>query len=76
MNKNDFCTSLKQKGIDPEIVSFDDSLSDGYNVRKNHFRFEVFVRERGTEYDCVGFSSESDALQYLFDELIKTYSQP
>ncbi len=74
MDRNDFYAALKQMGIDPETVSFDSGINDGYNIRKNHFRWEVFTRERGAEYGCVGFSSESDALQYLLCELIECHN--
>ena len=28
----------------------------------------------GKEYDCIGFSSESDALQHMLDELVAIYA--
>lgn len=71
MTKNDFSSLLKQYNIDSNLVVFDDSVKEGYCIRKNHFRWEVFFRERGKEYDCVGFPSESDALHYLFNKLYK-----
>ncbi len=52
---------------------YDNAIKEGYCVRKNYFRWEVFFRERGKEYDCVGFPSESNALQYLFDKLYGIY---
>ena len=69
MNRNEFIARLKENGISPEIVSFDSSTNDGYNIRKNKFRWETFMRERGNEYNCMGFPSESDALQYMSDLL-------
>ena len=33
----------------------------------------TFDRERGKESDYMGFPSESDALQYLFDQLYCIY---
>lgn len=48
MNRNEFIARLKENGISPEIVSFDSSTNDGYNIRKNKFRWETFMRERGT----------------------------
>ena len=74
MNKNEFIARLKENGIPPEIVSFDSSTNDGYNIQKNKLRWETFTRERGKEYDCIGFPSESDALQHMFDELIAIYA--
>ena len=74
MNKNEFIARLKEKGIPPEIVSFDSSTNDGHNIRKNKLGWETFTRERGKEYDCIGFPSESDALQHMFDELVVIYA--
>lgn len=74
MNKNEFIVRLQENGIPPEIVSFDSSTNDGYNIRKNKLRWETFTRERGKEYDCIAFSSESDALQHMLDELVTIYT--
>ena len=74
MNRNEFIAHLKENGIPPEIVSFDSSTNDGYNIRKNKLCCETFTRERGKEYNCVGFPSESDALQHMFDELVAIYA--
>ena len=74
MNKNEFIALLRSKGIDAGIVSFDSNTNEGYNIRKNNIRWEVFVRERGVEYDCIGFLSVSDAVQDMFDELVAIYS--
>lgn len=75
MNKDEFIERLKENGIDPEIVSFDSSMNEGYNIRKNRLDREIFIRERGKEYDCIGFPSESDALQYMFDKLVGIYAR-
>lgn len=47
MDRNEFIARLKENGIPPEIVSFDSSTNDGYNIRKNKLRWETFIRERG-----------------------------
>lgn len=73
MNRNEFNAQLKERGINPDIVSFNSSLNEGYNIRKNQLRWETFIRERGIEYNCIGFPSESDALQHVFDELVSIY---
>ena len=73
MTKAEFLELLKQYNINENLVVFDDAIKEGYCVRKNYFRWEVFFRERGKEYDCVGFPSESNALQYLFDKLYSLY---
>lgn len=73
MTKSDFSNALKNHNINENLVVFDDAIKDGYCVRKNHFRWEALFRERGKEYDCIGFPSESDALQFLFDKLYTIY---
>ena len=74
MDRNEFIARLKENGIQPGIVSFDSSMNDGYNIRKNKLRWETFTRERGKEYHCIGFPSESEALQHMFDELVAIYA--
>ena len=73
MNRNEFIALLKENGIPPEIVAFDSSTNDGYNIRKSKLCWETFTRERGKGYDHMGFPSESDALQHMFDELVAVY---
>jgi len=73
MTKNDFLELLKEHNIDASQVVFDDPIKEGYCVRKNYFHWEVSYRERGKEYNCMGFPSESNALQYLFEELYRIY---
>ena len=66
----EFVNLLKENKIDTSIVHFENSVADGYYVLKNYHRWEVFYRERGKDYDCIGFPSESNALEYLFEKLI------
>ena len=73
MTRVEFFDLLKKYNINEKLVVFDDTTKEGYCVRKNYFRWEVFFRERGKEYNCVGFPSESNALQYLFDKLYSLY---
>ena len=76
-DKNDYICVLVYNNVNNDFEmdtsSFDDAIKEGYCVRKNYFRWEVFFRERGKEYDCVCFPSESNALQYLFDKLYSIY---
>ena len=67
----EFVDLLKENKIDTSIVHFENSAADGYYVLKNYHRWEVFYRERGKDYDCIGFPSESDALEYLLKKLLK-----
>ena len=71
MTKNKFIESLKSNDISTNLIHFENSVADGYYVLKNYHRWEVFYRERGKDYDCVGFPSESDALLHLADKLIR-----
>ena len=73
MDKAAFLGLLSRLGMDEGIVVLDDSLRDGYCVRKNGLRWEVSVRERGVETDAMGFPSEGDALRYLADTLVRIY---
>lgn len=75
MNREKFMSLLQGNEIDPNIVSFDSSVDDGYNIRKNRIRWETFVRDRGKEYNCIGFPSESDALEYMLEKLIELYGK-
>lgn len=67
----EFVDLLKENKIDTSIVHFENSAADGYYVLKNYHRWEAFYRERGKDYDCIGFPSESDALEYLLKKLLK-----
>lgn len=69
MTKAAFMKLLEHNGISTDLVHFENSVSDGWYILKNYHRWEVFFRERGQDYDCVGFPSESDALIYLADKL-------
>ncbi len=71
MTKAEFLDSLKNKGVSTDIIHFENSVRDGYYVLKNYHRWEVFFRERGKDSECVGFPSESDALEYLLKKLLK-----
>ena len=73
MTRIEFLELLKKYNIDENLVVFDDTMKEGYCIRKNYFRWEVFFRERGKEYDCIGFPSESDAFEYLFERLYSIY---
>lgn len=73
MTRNEFLQSLRENDIDESLVSFGPVFKEGHCVRKVWFRWEVFIRERGKDYDVMGFPSESDALQYLFEELRSIY---
>jgi hypothetical protein len=73
MNRDEFLKLLDQHKIDRNLVSFDSFVAEGHCLRKNHFRWETLLRERDTEYNVIGFPSESNALEYLLSELIKYY---
>lgn len=73
MTRAEFLELLRNHNMNESIVAFDDAVRDGYCVRRNYFRWEVCVRERGQEFECIGFPSESSALQYLLDKLLSIY---
>ena len=70
MTKSEFLNMLMDNHISSDIVHFENSVADGYYVLKNYHRWEVFCRERGKDYNCIGFPSESEALRYLAEKLI------
>lgn len=69
MTKTEFIELLREHNISQNLVVWDDPVKEGYCIRRSHYRWEVFFRERGKEYNCTGFPSESNALEYLFDKL-------
>ena len=69
MTKEEFFEVIESKSVSSNLVHFENSVADGYYVLKNYHRWEVFYRERGKDYDCVGFPSESNALEYLLEKL-------
>ena len=71
MTRTEFLEQCRNYNISTNIIHFENSVADGYYVLKNYHRWEVFFRERGKDYDCVGFPSESDALIYLADNLMR-----
>ena len=71
MTRIEFLELCKANNISKNLIHFENSVADGYYVLKNYYRWEVFYRERGKDYECVGFPSESDALIYLTDKLIR-----
>ena len=71
MTKAEFIDLLENNNISSDLVHFNNSVVDGYYVLKNYHRWEVFYRERGKDYDCIGFPSESDALEYLLKKLLR-----
>ena len=71
MTRIEFLELCKANNISTNLIHFENSVADGYYVLKNYYRWEVFYRERGKDYECVGFPSESDALIYLTDKLIR-----
>ena len=71
MTKEEFFKVIESKSVSSNLVHFENSVADGYYVLKSYHRWEVFYRERGKDYDSVGFPSESNALEYLLEKLSK-----
>ena len=71
MTRTEFFELFESNSISANHIHFENSVADGYYVLKNHHRWEVFYRERGKDYDCIGFPSESDALEYLLEKFTK-----
>jgi len=75
MTKTELLNKLNKENIPTNIVNFDDPIKDGLCLRKVYYRWEVFYRERGQEYNGIGFPSESDALQYMYEKLLSLYKK-
>lgn len=75
MNRINFIKILKENNVDKSIISFDNNFKDGYCLRKNNLRWERFIRERGRDYDVMGFPTESDALESLLNEILSIYEK-
>jgi hypothetical protein len=73
MTRQHFIQLLRDYNIDESRVSFGPEFHDGYCIRKNHLRWEVYVQERGKAYNLMGFPSESDALRYLCEILLSVH---
>ena len=71
MTRIEFLELCESKNISTYLIHFENSVADGYYVLKNYHRWEVFCRERGKDYDCIGFPSESNALEYLLEKITK-----
>lgn len=70
MTRTEFFALLERNNISSDIVRFESSVSEGYYLLRNYHRYEVFYRERGGDYEHMGFPSESAALEYLANKLI------
>ena len=75
MTREEFIERLKEKGINPYMVSFNDDTKEGRCIRKNYHRWETLMRERGEEYDVLSFPSESDALERMYSVLVDIYTR-
>ena len=71
MTRAEFLELCRSSNIPTDLIHFENSVAEGYYVLKNYHRWEVFYRERGKDYECIGFPSESDAFIYLADKLIR-----
>lgn len=77
MNKSDFLMRLKQEGISKNLVDIDNKMiEDRYSLRYDGLRWLIFRRERGQEYEVMGYPSENDALEALFQWLLSLYGRP
>ena len=70
MSRSELFSLLRKEGIAPDTVAFDSNISPGYNIRKISSCRDAFYRIHGREYDCIGFRSESDALQFMYGMLV------
>ena len=77
MTKSEFRNRLKQEGIPESVVDIDNKrIEDMHSLRFDGLRWLTFRRERGQEYEVMGYPSESDALDALFQRLLSLYGRP
>ena len=65
MTRIEFLELCENKNIATNLIHFENSVTDGYYVLKNYHRWEVFYRERGKDYDCVGCISQLAEIAYM-----------
>ncbi|MBR6561621.1 MAG: hypothetical protein IKK78_01265 [Oscillospiraceae bacterium] len=71
MTRTEFFELCQHNNISTNLIHFESSVAEGYYVLKNSHCWEVFFRERGKDYACMGFPSESNDLEYLLEKLLK-----
>ena len=71
MTREEFLDALIGYGFDPSNVLIDNPIMDGYGIRRVYWHWEIFFRERGTEYFTRGYPSESDALAALLEDILR-----
>ena len=72
MNIDQFIELLVNKGIDPNIVCFNDTIKDDvFCVMEQYHFVEVFYRERGRAFDMKKFKTQSEALLYLAEKILR-----
>ena len=77
MEKRDFLQRLKQEGISESVVDINnEKIEDMHSLRFDGLRWLTFRRERGQEYEVMGYPCESDALDALFQRLLSLYGRP
>jgi hypothetical protein len=67
MTRSEFISALDKEHIPLDDICFDWEYRDGVIcIRENYGTWEVFIRDRGQEFGMHKYSSESDALEYLY----------
>ena len=73
MDRNEFWEYLRQNQIDPEMVSFDNSIAEGDIIQKKGPYWVISYKERGIEFNLHAFLTESEALEYELNRLVEYY---
>lgn len=72
MNRFKLKRLLEEKKIPEKVYSLRGGLpNEAYCIRKRSEKWEVYYSERGGESDLKEFSSEEEACQYLYKEVIE-----
>ena len=77
MTRESFISHAKPNRIPADAYCFDDLLGrdDVYWVREAHGVWEIGYIERGKESDYHRFSSEFEALDFLFNSRLSRYQK-
>ena len=72
MNRRDIKIILQQNNVPDDLYSLDGGFpSESYCINKTSEAWEVYYSERGIKSGLVNFKSESEACEYLLEEIGK-----
>lgn len=72
MNKNKLQSLLKESGVPDELYNLCENGRDDerFCLKKKENRWQVYFSERGINTTDITFDTESEACQYIYEQLI------